>query len=137
MPACFFRNNQVGPVGKNTLTNDLKGDLPEMGGKKKEEKQKPLDKMTVKELRDLAKQETDIQGVYGMNKPELISGIKKARGIEETAPKKSDTSVREIKHKMRALRVVRESALKEDNSRMAEIIKKRISRLKKKTRKAA
>jgi hypothetical protein len=108
-----------------------------MGGKKKEEKQKPLDKMTVKELRDLAKQETDIQGVYVMNKPELISGIKKARGIEETAPKKSDTSVREIKHKMRALRVVRESALKEDNSRMAEIIKKRISRLKKKTRKAA
>jgi len=106
-----------------------------MGGKKKEEKQKPLDKMTVKELRDLAKQETDLQGVFGMNKPELISGIKKARGIAEVAPKKTDTSVREIKKKMRGLRVVRESALKEDDNRMAEILKKRISRLKKKTRK--
>ena len=108
-----------------------------MGGKKKEEKQKPLDKMTVKELRDLAKQETELQGVFGMNKPELISAINKARGIVEAAPKKVDSSVREIKKKMRGLRLVRESALKENNDRMAEIIKKRISRLKKKTRKAA
>jgi hypothetical protein len=106
-----------------------------MGSKAKEEKQKPLDKMTVKELRDITKQETDLQGVYGMNKPELISAIKKARGIEEAPSKKADSSVREIKKKMRGLRVVRETAIQENNEKQAQILKKRISRLKKKTRK--
>ncbi len=108
-----------------------------MGGKKKEEKEKPLDKMTVKELRDMAKDATDLTGVSGMNKPELISAIKKARGIVEDASGKSNTSVREIKHKIRELKVVQTSAVTESNLRMAKIYKKRIVRLKKQTRRAA
>ena len=58
------------------------------GSKKKAEKEKPLDKMTVKELRDLAKESTDLTGVYGMNKPELITEIKKARGIVDRSFRK-------------------------------------------------
>jgi hypothetical protein len=107
-----------------------------MGGKKKAEKEKPLDKMTVKELRDLAKESTDLTGVYGMNKPELISGIKKARGVVEEAAGKNSSTVREIKKKMRELKVVQTAAISEDNMRMARIYKKKIIRLKKQTRRA-
>jgi phosphoglycerate dehydrogenase-like enzyme len=106
------------------------------GSKKKAVKEKPLDKMTVKELRDLAKESTDLTGVYGMNKPELVSEIKKARGIVEEVSGKSNSTVREIKKKMRELKVVQATAVSEDNLRMARIYKKKIIRLKKQTRKA-
>ena len=39
-----------------------------MGTKKKEKKEKPLEKMTAKELRDLGKQIPDITGVYGISR---------------------------------------------------------------------
>lgn len=106
------------------------------GSKKKAEKEKPLEKMTVKELRDLAKESTNLTGVYGMNKPELITEIKKARGIVEEVSGKTNTTVREIKKKMRELKVVQAAAISEDNLRMARIFKKKINRLKKQTRKA-
>ena len=105
-----------------------------MGGKKKAEKEKPLDKMTVKELRDLAKETTELTGVFGMNKPELIAGIKKARGIVDDGPVKASSTVRDIKKKMRELKVVQAAAVGENNLRMARIYKKRIIRLKKQTR---
>ena len=108
-----------------------------MGGKKKEAKEKPLDKMTAKELRDVAKEFSEITGVHGMNKPELIVAVKKARGIEDAPGKKTDSSVRDIKKKIRKLKVVRESAVKENDSKMADIYRSRIIRLKKKSRKAA
>ena len=66
-----------------------------MGKTKKEAKEKPLDKMTAKELREVAMTIPEIVGVHGMNKNELISAVKKARGIaEETAKSASSTSVR-------------------------------------------
>jgi phosphoglycerate dehydrogenase-like enzyme len=105
------------------------------GSKKKAVKEKPLDKMTVKELRDLAKESTDLTGVYGMNKPELVTEIKKARGIVEEVSGKTNSTVREIKKKMRELKVVQAAAASEDNLRMARIYKKKINRLKKQTRK--
>ena len=109
-----------------------------MGAKKKKEfKEKPLDKMTAKELRDVAKEIPEITGVHGMNKAELISSIKKARGIEEAPKKKADASVRDIKSKIRKLKAEQEALLKADNKKMAIIFRRRISRLKKKTRKAA
>jgi len=107
------------------------------GNNKKAEKEKPLDKMTVKELRDLAKESTDLTGVSGMNKPELVSAIKKLRGIQEDSSGKSDATVREIKKKMRELKIVQASAVSEENLRMARIYKKKIVRLKKLTRRAA
>ena len=82
-----------------------------MGKKKKEIKEKPLEKMTAKELREIGKEIPEITGVYGMNKVELVSAIKKARGITEDLTKKTDSSVREIKKKMKALRADREAAL--------------------------
>jgi hypothetical protein len=108
-----------------------------MGGKKKEAKEKPLEKMTAKELREVAAEIPEIVGVHGMNKAELISEIKKSRGIEEGPAKKKDSSVREIKKQIRELKVKREEAVKAEDSRKAAIYRRRISRLKKKTRRAA
>ncbi len=109
-----------------------------MGTKKKKEiKEKPLDKMTAKELREVAKEIAEITGVHGMNKAELISSIKKARGIEDTPGRKTNALVRDIKLKIRKLKVEKEAFLKADNKKMVIISKRRITRLKKKTRKAA
>jgi protein-arginine kinase activator protein McsA len=104
--------------------------------KAKETKEKPLDKMTVKELRDIAKELEGISGVHGMNKAELLSAVKESRGISEEK-KTADDSVRAIKLKIRELKSLRESALKSDDSKTAAIYRRKISRLKKRTRRAA
>jgi hypothetical protein len=107
-----------------------------MGMKKKEAKEKPLEKMTAKELREVGKQTPDITGVYGMNKAELISAIKKARGIIEETTATPDASVREIKKKIKSLKVSCENAMNENDKKMADIYRRRIIKLKKKTRRA-
>ena len=72
-----------------------------MGNEKKQTNEKPLEKMTATELRDIAKELPDITGAHGMNKSELISAIKAAKGIEETSSKKRpDATVRQIKAKI-------------------------------------
>ena len=108
-----------------------------MGKKKKEIKEKPLEKMTAKELREIGKEIPEITGVYGMNKVELVSAIKKARGITEDLTKKTDSSVREIKRKVKALKADREAALNDNDHKMAKIYRRRLTKLKKKTRRAA
>ncbi len=108
-----------------------------MGGKKKEIKEKPLEKMTAKELRETGLTIPEITGVHGMNKTELISAIKKARGIEEKGSKKGASYVRDIKKKIKTLKKERAAALEQHDDTMAAIFRRRISRLKKKTRRAA
>ncbi len=108
-----------------------------MNEKKKQPKEKPLEKMTVKELREIAKEMPEITGVHGQNKAELFSAIKKVRGIEDKKPKKMDTTVREIKQKIRELKTKRMAAFESSDKKMASIYQRRILRLKKRTRKAA
>ncbi|MDY6790253.1 MAG: Rho termination factor N-terminal domain-containing protein [Thermodesulfobacteriota bacterium] len=103
----------------------------------KETKEKPLDKMTVKELREIAKEMPEITGVHGMNKAELLAAVKKAKGIIETPKKKKDRSIKELKNKIRAFKAERKAALEAKDKKMATIYRRRISRLKKKTRRAA
>lgn len=108
-----------------------------MGSKKKETKEKPLDKMTTKELREVAMSIPEITGVHGMNKSELFDAVKEARGITEEGGRRSRGKVREIKTRIRELKKKRESALEANDERMAGILRKRIIRLKKKTRRVA
>lgn len=109
-----------------------------MAKKEKQAKEKPLEKHTAPELRDIAKELPDVTGASGMNKSELIAVIKKARGIEDSGRKKqSETSVRQIKERIRELKKKRQEFLENDDRKMADIFRKRISRLKKKTRRAA
>lgn len=101
-----------------------------------EEKEKPLEKMTAKELREVAKEIPQITGVHGKNKAELVSAIKSARGITEEK-KKSDASVRDLKLKIKSLKAGRDAAHEAKDRKKASIYRRRISRLKKKTRQAA
>lgn len=118
---------------------------------KNEEKQaeKPLDKMTVVELREVVKAEIpELTGVTGMKKDELLTAIKEARGIKDevlakkkkktkTAGPKKEMSVGEMKQEIIRLRAEREVLRQEKDKKKLAIIRRRINRLKKMTRKAA
>jgi hypothetical protein len=112
-----------------------------------EKKEKPLEKLTAKELREMALGLSGIHGVHAMKKEELITAIRAAKGIAEPEPKKEKKAfvkkekvvltVAQLKQRVKELRAKREGLVQEKNVRMAEIMRRRISRLKKKTRRAA
>ena len=112
-----------------------------------EKKEKPLEKLTAKELREMALGLESIQGVHAMKKEELITAIRAAKGIPEQEGKKErHVFVRkervvltpaELKKKVQELRLKREEALQQHNRKLAGILKKRISRTKKLTRRVA
>jgi hypothetical protein len=104
---------------------------------KPQKKEKPLDKMTAKELREIALKIPEITGVHGMNKAELLATIKKERGIADEEKKKTDVSVRDIKKKIQALKVQKTEAHEQGDKARTTVLRRRISRLKKKTRRAA
>lgn len=108
-----------------------------MATDKKQAAEKPLDKMTVKELREIAKELPEITGVHGMNKGDLLAAIKASRGIAPPPKKKSDASIREIKQQIKVLKAQREAAANDKDKKNAAILRRRISRLKKKTRNQA
>ncbi len=105
--------------------------------KNEEKKEKPLDKMTAKELRELALTTGEATGVHAMNKAELIAAIKEARGIVEEKSRKKDIDVRALKLKISELRDKLEQAKEAGNIRLSDAYRRRISNLKKKTRRAA
>ena len=110
---------------------------------------KPLEKMTVVELREAVKIEVpDITGVTGMKKDQLQEVLKEARGIKDEAPAKKKTkkktagpkkvmTVKEMKEEIVRLRIEREAVRKEGDKNKNEIIRRRINRLKKMSRRAA
>ena len=113
---------------------------------RKEKKEKPLDKMTAKELREVAAGMAEITGAHGMKKDELLAAIKKAKGIEETTPvkkKKTETSaagpltVKEMKAKIVQLRNEQEEIRRTRDRKQIKIMRRRINRLKKRTRRTA
>jgi len=107
-----------------------------MSAEKIETKAKPLEKMTVTDLREMAKEIPEISGVHGMKKEELIAAIKKSKGIVDEPVKKADVSLVEIKKKIKAIKAQREAAIAAKDKKMATVYKRRISRLKKKSRRA-
>ncbi|MGO8942420.1 MAG: Rho termination factor N-terminal domain-containing protein [Syntrophobacteraceae bacterium] len=108
-----------------------------MGKKEKEKKEKPLDKMTSKELRELAMTTGAVVGVHAMNKAELIAAIKEERGIVDEKGKKKVTDVRALKAKIKDLQDKRQKAVEDGRFKLADSFRRRISNLKKKTRRAA
>ena len=105
-----------------------------------EKKEKDLDRMTVTELRALAAESTDLVGTHEMKKAELLAAIKEAKGIkEEKAPKekveKGAITAKQLKAKIVELKEKREEARKAKDKRMVDILRRRISRAKKRTRK--
>lgn len=104
---------------------------------------KPLEKMTAKELREVAVGIPGISGVHALKKEELLTAIREAWGIkEEKAPKeekkgKATVSVADLKAKIQAIKVKRAEAIQKKDKRMATIYRRMINRLKKRTRRAA
>jgi hypothetical protein len=104
---------------------------------KKEKKEKPLDKMTAKELREVALGIEGMVGVHAMNKGELISAIKEAKGIVEEKKRDTSIDVRAIKKRIRELRSEKEAMKEAEEKQKVQVLRRKISRLKKKTRRAA
>lgn len=101
-----------------------------------EKKEKPLDRMTAKELREIALGIEGIVGVHAMNKSELIDAIKKAKGIEDEKKRETSIDVRTLKKKIRELRSQKETMKEAGEKDKVRVLRRRISRLKKKTRRA-
>ena len=98
--------------------------------------EKKLEKMTIKELREIALQIPEITGVHGMNKEELISALKKVYGIKEE-PRKVGESMRELKAKIRKFKALAEEAKKNKDWIKYKRYRKLASKFKKRTRKLA
>jgi hypothetical protein len=96
---------------------------------------KPLEKHTVKELKEMALALGSIQGVSAMKKQELIDAIKIAKGVP--LKKERDTSTVNIVDLKKRIKSLKENlaVVRETRDRHAsERIRRKISKLKKKTR---
>jgi len=98
---------------------------------------RPLAKMTTPELKELAKGIEGVSGVHGMKKEELVEVLRKSKGIPLVAAKKTDASLRTLKKQIRSMKTQRAAAIEAKDRKRATICRRKISRLKKKTRRAA
>ena len=111
--------------------------------RKMEEIGKPLEKMTAIELREVAVLIKGVTGVSAMKKEDLLPIIKEAWGIaaDETPVRKKEirpgVTVKDLKAKAARFRQEKASAQEANERRTVKTLRRRINRLKKKTRKAA
>ena len=115
---------------------------------KKEKKQateRPLDKMTAIELRKIAREIPGVTGVHAMKKDKLLAVVKEHRGIKDEGPVKKEKKklakampdVKGLKGKITQLRQEKEVARGQMDRKRVDMLRRRISRLKRQTRKAA
>jgi hypothetical protein len=121
-----------------------------MTEKKHQKAEKSVEKMTIKELREIAleipHEHTEV-AVRDMNKEQLVAFIKQARGIKDEEPvhhekkKKSKIKVvltkQVIKANIRKLKEEKAAASGQNDRKSASILRCRISRLKKLSRRIA
>ena len=101
------------------------------------EDEKPLEKMTSPELKEVAGKIPGVTGVTAMKKDELIALIKEYRGIVDEEPKKAESSkISSLKQKIVDLKAAKTAAQDAKNKKEVDILRRRINRLKKMTRKA-
>lgn len=130
---------------KNEETQEVQDQDEKTEQEKQDAAEKPLDKMTAKELREVALKIPEITGVHAMKKEDLLAAIKQARGIpdEETASKKKAkvakgaVSVQALKLQIRRLKDEKAKACQGNDKARTDILRRRINRLKKRTRKVA
>ncbi len=108
-----------------------------MAKEEKSAKEKTLEELSAKELRELALAIEGLTGVHIMNKAEMIAEINKSRGVAVEAKKKPAVGVRQLKAGLRKLKVKRVQAKEESKGKLADSYRRRISNLKKKTRRSA
>jgi hypothetical protein len=123
---------------------EKKAVVKDTSAKPSDQEEKPLDKMTAPELKEIAKQIPGITGVTAMKKDQLLAIIKDYRGIkDEEPPKKAkkrttqDVSVKNLKQKIVQLKTEKEAAQKAKDRKRTNILRRRINRMKKSARKVA
>ncbi len=103
-----------------------------------------MDKMTVKELRHVAKGIPGLTGFSTMKKAELLTKINEAQGTTAGKPKKKHAgtkktlklmTLKEIKKEILQLRNKKIAAQEDGDKNNIDIIRRKISRLKKMSRK--
>ena len=106
---------------------------------------KPLNKMTVVELKEVAMEIPGAVGVTAMEKADLLSSIREYYGIEEEVVEakrkvkitKPKLSLKELKGKIVQLKSQKGEVRGTGNLKEVNILRRRLNRLKKLTRKAA
>jgi protein-arginine kinase activator protein McsA len=125
------------------MEEEIKREEPQE--EKKEEQavpEKPLDKMTVVELREfsLAKN-LGISGVHAMKKEDLLPAIKEALGIKEEEPARKGlaekATVGEMKKRILQLKEEKRTAILSKDKKKVNLLRRRINRLKKRSKKIA
>lgn len=101
-------------------------------------KDKNTDKLTAPELREIAKKIPGVTGAHAKKKDELLNIVKSFLGIKEKkAPKQGKERIGDIKKKIAQLKQEKAKALNNNDKKRASILRRRINRLKKLTRKLA
>jgi hypothetical protein len=114
--------------------------------KPEETPEKPLDKMTATELREfvLSRKLEGLTGVHAMKKEELLKAVKEAMGIKDEAPAKKgkrlevkkELNVKELKQKIAQFKDLKKEAVSSKEKKKAGVLRRRINRLKKRTKRA-
>jgi hypothetical protein len=117
------------------------GQEPQQG--QPDQPEKPLEKMTAPELREIAIKLPGVTGVHAMKKDELLAIIKEARGVKDEGPSKKrarktakgPVTVGEVKKKISQLMLEKQAARESKDRKRVEILRRRINRMKKLSRK--
>jgi protein-arginine kinase activator protein McsA len=123
------------------MEEEIKKEEPQEAKKEEVVPEKPIDKMTVVELREFAlAKDLGISGVHAMKKEELLPAIKEALGIkdEEPAVKVVDKgTVEAMKQKIVRLKEEKRTAIASKDKKKINVLRRRINRLKKRSKKVA
>lgn len=96
---------------------------------------KELRKLPMPKLRDLAKQETELTGVVGMHKEDLIKAIAQAKGIAYDESSKDLNAIHGVKQDIRQLKKQKADLLSANgDGKKVKRIKRKIKLLKRLTR---
>ena len=96
---------------------------------------KELRKLPMPKLRDLAKQETELQGVGGMEKEALIKAIAEAKGIPYDETSKDVNAIHSVKQDIRQLQKEKTELLTGNGeARKIQRIRRKVKLLKRLTR---
>jgi hypothetical protein len=110
----------------------------------REHDEQHLEKLTVKELREMAAAFPHEKAIHDMKKEELIAFIKQTKGIKDEAPAhkhkpkgKIKLTKSKLKAKIRELKLKHWQALEDRDQKASVALRHQISRLKKISRRAA
>jgi hypothetical protein len=95
-----------------------------------------LRKLPLPKLRERAKQVTDLEGVLGMKKEDLVVAIARAEGISYEQLSKDAATISSVKQEIRSLKKLKAELLASNKDRrQMDRLRKKIKFLKRRTRK--